>query len=332
MIRGMSTKQQLSVWFGIILSSFFLWLALKDTNFPAVGGALARSQPLFILPLLVAVGLFCWAKALRVRLLLMPMRAISSWENFRIIMIGFAINNIFLVRIGEIVRIYLLGHEHNLSKTSILATMVVERTFDFLIVLCFLGLVIVAGTQIPAALANAGYFIAGAGLSLLLMVLISAVWPDALVAVFQKFARVLPGALQSRIVHHLRLGIAGVHALKNPRLLSGILLTSAAQGVLMAASLYIGVIAVGLQVPVSAVFVLLALVVAAMTLPSGPGFFGTIQLCFVLALKPYGVNAADAFAASVFYHLLTYAAITATGLYYLKRTGQKWATLRKLRT
>jgi hypothetical protein len=52
----------------------------------------------------------------------------------------------------------------------------------------------------------------------------------------------------------------------------------------------------------------------------------------VLALKPYGVNAADAFAASVFYHLLTYAAIIATGLYYLKRTGQKWAMLRKLRT
>ncbi len=327
----MSRKQHLSIWIGGILSIFFLWLSLKDTNFPQVGHALARSQPLLAPPLLLTLGMFLWTKALRIRLLLMPMRTISSREIFRVIMIGFAVNNIFPARVGELVRMYLLGHEHNLSKTSILATMVVERTFDFLIVLCFLGLVIVFGTKTPPELANAGYFIGAAGLILLLVVLIFVAWPDTLVAVFHKSARAGPKALRSRLVHHLQLGITGLHALKQRRLLTGIVLTSAAQGIFMAATLYMGVLALGLQVPISAAFVLLALVVAAMTLPSSPGFFGAIQISFVLALKPYGVDPGEAFAASVFYHLLTYIPITATGLYYLKRTGQRWDALSKLR-
>ncbi len=74
---------------------------------------------------------------------------------------------------------------------------------------------------------------------------------------------------------------------------------------------------------------LLALNIAAITLPSAPGFFGTIQLCFVLALKPYGIDASDAFAASVFYHVLEYVAVTSTGLYYLKGIGHDLSQLRK---
>jgi uncharacterized membrane protein YbhN (UPF0104 family) len=55
--------------------------------------------------------------------------------------------------------------------------------------------------------------------------------------------------------------------------------------------------------PVAAMFTLFCSVVG-LALPTSPGFIGTIQIAFVVALVPFGVDRAEALAASVYYNAL----------------------------
>lgn len=322
------TKQRVSLVVGIVLSIFFLWLSLRGTNFTEIGQALARSQVVYALPLVLSLALFYWFKAVRIRLLLMPMRDIHVQGILPATMIGFAANNLLPARLGDLVRAYLLGRQHCLSKTSILATMVIERLFDLVAALGLLALIFI-GTRLPASLIKPGYFIGGLELALLCIIIMMIMKAEMLVRLLVRVASFLPDALRSWLTRHVEHGALGTHALKQPYLLAGIATTSVAQAILRATAMYLALLAVGVNVPPSAALVLLAISTAAITLPSAPGFFGTMQLCFVLALKPYGISSGDAFAASLFYQVIEYLAVTGAGLYFLKGLDQGLGKIRE---
>jgi uncharacterized membrane protein YbhN (UPF0104 family) len=185
------------------------------------------------------------------------------------------------------------------------------------------------GTQAPRTLIRPGYFIGGLELALLCIVIIMIMRTGMLVRFCIWATSFLPATLQSWLTRHIEHGALGTRALKQPHLLLGIATTSVAQAVLRATAMYLALLAVGIGAPPSAALVLLALSTAAITLPSAPGFFGTMQLCFVLALKPYGIDSSDAFAASLFYQALEYFVVTGSGLYFLKGLDQGLANIRK---
>jgi glycosyltransferase 2 family protein len=310
------------------LSVFFLWLSLRGANFAEIAHALARSQLVYALPLVLALALFYWFKAVRIRLLLMPMRDVQVQGVLPATMIGFAANNLLPARLGDLVRAYLLGRQYNLRKTSLLATMVLERLFDLVAALGLLALIFI-GMRVPATLVRPGYFIGGLELVLLCILIMVIMQTGTLVRFCLRVTGFFPGTLQSWLTRHIEHGAAGTRALKQPYLLAGIATTSVAQAVLRATAMYLALLAVGTDVPPSAALVLLALSTAAITLPSAPGFFGTMQLCFVLALKPYGIAPADAFAASLFYQALEYVAVTGAGFYFLKDLDQGLGKIRE---
>jgi len=61
---------------------------------------------------------------------------------------------------------------------------------------------------------------------------------------------------------------------------------------------------------------------------TSPGYVGTIQFAYTLALSPYAISSATAFAASVFYHALAYFSVFFVGLYYLHRSGYSLGQVR----
>ena len=54
-------------------------------------------------------------------------------------MIGFMANNLFPFRIGEFIRACVLARHERLSKTTVFATVVVERVVDMLTLLGIFG-------------------------------------------------------------------------------------------------------------------------------------------------------------------------------------------------
>ena len=89
----------------------------------------------------------------------------------------------------------------------------------------------------------------------------------------------------------------------------------------MAGMVYVSLWSFGLHLPTLASFLIVGVTALGVTIPSAPGYFGVVQLCFWVSLQPFGVEKADAFALSIFFHLSQYLPVTLLGLYYLNRRG-----------
>ncbi len=306
-----------------------LMLALRDADLSTIATSLAESNLFFVIPVSAALMLQFWFKALRWKILLQPFTPATTAQVFPATVVGYLANLVFPAYLGEFARVYLLGRQLGLRYSPVLATVVLERFFDFLSVLFFVGLVLIADPRAPAELNAVGVVAGAASVVLLLMLAAFLVWTDTLAQIILKVTYFLPDTVSHKIAEQIELGAAGLQSVRNIRMIPAIVVTSLLQWAAMGVCIYLGMMGTGLEVPLSAGFVVLALTVMGVTLPSSPGFFGTIQLCFTLGLMPYGITASEAFAASIFFHLTIYVAGWMAGLYFLRQSGLTLGRLRK---
>lgn len=317
----MFSKQSLLTCLGIGVSAVFLWLSLRGTNFQEIGAALQQSRLWLALPFLLALFVFYWIKTWRWSILLAPLRHITTRSLFPPVMIGYGSNAILPMQLGELLRTYLVSKRFQLGITPVLASIALERMFDLMMVLLILGAALMFGTELSPILVNTGYFVATLASAILIASIAYVLWTEKFVAVFDRLTRFLPGKLQTRLVQQVKTGSGGLQAIKSVPLLSGIFATSIIMWGFMWLCVYVSLLALDIDCPPSAVFMVLLLTVVGVTLPTSPGYIGTIQLAYTLALKPYGVSAGQAFAASVFYHVLAYVSVVIVGLFFLRHLG-----------
>ncbi len=316
-----SSKRSLVVAVGFVFSGMFLWLAFRGTEFREVWESLRGADFRFSIPLVLLLGLSYWAKAIRWKILLRPVRRTTARGLFPAVIIGYAANNILPAQLGELLRMYVAGRKLRFDNMPILGTMLLERMFDFLTVLVLFGLSVAVTKRSPPELEPVAWFVGGAGV-LMLLVSLAFFWrTEAFISAVSLVIKLLPRRIPEFIVGQMELARIGLGALRNPRLLVAAAATSGVQWLLMGGSVYMGILSVGLTVPISASMIVVAFTVAGLTLPSSPGFFGTIQLGFVLALAPFGVLSADAVAASVVWHVLAYLSVSVGGIFFLLRLG-----------
>ena len=110
-------------------------LALRDADLSTIATSLANANFLFVLPVSAALMLQFWFKALRWKILLQPFTPATTRQVFPATVIGYLANLVFPAYLGEFARVYLLGKQLRLRYSPVLATVVLERFFDFLSVL-----------------------------------------------------------------------------------------------------------------------------------------------------------------------------------------------------
>jgi len=323
------TKTRLTLTLGIMIAIAFLMLALRDAEPSMIAASLAQSNYSFVLVVAFALMMQFWFKAWRWKLLLQPIKQATTSQIFPATVVGYLANLVFPVYLGEFARVYILGRQLDLRYSPVLATVVLERFFDFLSVLFIVGLVLVTEPKAPPELGIIGIVAGAASVTLILMLAAYLRWTEALTHIVLKLTAFLPASAGRKIAEQIELGAEGLQSIRNPRILPAILITSLLQWGAMGVCVYAGMLGTGVEAPLSAAFVVLALTVMGVTLPSSPGFFGTIQLCFTLGLAPYGILASQAFAASIFFHLTIYVTGWTAGLYFLRRSGLTLGGLRK---
>ena len=111
---------------------------------------------------------------------------------------------------------------------------------------------------------------------------------------------------------------AGLSALSARNLYPEVIVNSIVQWLLMAACLYFSLLAFDIQASPFVGIIILGLTVAGLTLPTSPGFFGTIEYCFVLGLASIGVDASTALSAAIYYHVPAWISVTVCGLLLLR--------------
>lgn len=124
---------------GLAVSTAFIALFLRRTDFGGVGRAFTEASPLWIV---LALGVYfagVAARAGRWHYLLRHLAPIAWWRLFPIVAIGFGVNNVLPLRTGELVRAHVLAQRHGISRASGLSSIFMTRVYDGLMLSIFLS-------------------------------------------------------------------------------------------------------------------------------------------------------------------------------------------------
>jgi uncharacterized protein (TIRG00374 family) len=310
------------VWGGIAVSLVLLWLAARGVSLDELADSFRQIRPGWLVGTLATIVVRFWCTAVRWQVLLRPVKPISVHRLFSVTMIGFMANNVLPARMGEFVRAYALAKSETLSASLAFATIVLERVFDGFTLLAFLvgGLLFLRPER---------WLVWSAGMSFCLYVgvLGGLLWLRQGRGFDRLLAR-LPLGLRARAARLLDSFALGLDVLSDPRALGVAAALSLAVWGVSVAGVWTMFAAFGLDLPVHAAVLLLAIVAVAVALPSAPGYVGTFQAGTVAALALFAVPESTAFSFSLLYHAIHFVPITVAGLVYL---GVMNLTLTELR-
>ena len=315
---------------GVVISLFFLVLALRGTNPEQIGHALSGANLFFAPLLIICLFVSFWIRVNRWRLLLQPAHVVSATTLFPALMIGRISNFILPFNMGEFVRATVASRNTNIPLTSLLSTIFLERIFDLFVVLALAFYSLWASANLSPEFSDAIISLAIVFVFFVAILFAYIKWTATFHRVIETVTSFLPSGIQRRLILQAEFGAAGLQALTNPDLLTRVAALSILQWFFVWLCVYFSLRGVGIDDAASAALITLTLMIFVTTIvPSAPGFIGNIQIAYSLALTPFDVSASTAFAASIYYHLLMYLSVLIGGLIALRKSGY---TIESLRT
>ena len=286
------------------LSALYLWLALRDMDGRALRAAAAQlSLPLVpVFLLLVAVTLL--VRALRIAVTLVRLQPVSLREGARCMLGGYLTSLVLPQPAGEIARITIATRDLGVAPGAAAAAIAIERVFDLLLALLLVAAVTPFATHTDLRLAGALRVLtalAAIGSTLLAL----AAWsPQRCRAVCAPLFAVLPERVGNWCRQQFEDLLSALQSLMSAHRAPRYVLLALAQTALWAACLGVSLLAAGIVPTFVAVLLTTAMFTLAMLLPAAPGYIGSMQLAYIVALVPLGVPLPQAFAASLYTHVL----------------------------
>lgn len=269
-----------------------------------------------------AIGLYfvgIWIRSARWGLLL-PEHSVKTSTLFQALVVGFTVNNLLPLRMGEVARAYLLGRWCRIPYGATVASLVVERVLDGL---SLAVLLLISLTLVPSA---PGYLlvvgvVAGLGFLGGAALLALAAWRASVITALAGFvARLLParfGSLVQGLAANFARSLALVHS---PVRLARLLGLS-----LLAWCLELGlffVLLLSLRLPASYPLALLVGSSAnfATLVPSSPGYAGTFDGVLIKVLQDVaGIASGPAAAYDLVVHATLFLPVVVVGTLVLWR-------------
>jgi uncharacterized protein (TIRG00374 family) len=296
-----------------------MYLAFRGTNFAEVLSVLSKINPVYLLPTTLLLLFAFLLRAIRWGYLLGPVKSIGTSSLFASTMVGFMANNVLPFRAGEIVRAYSIARKENISLSSSVASLIVERLFDGMSISFFL-LPLLLVVPLPLWLVNFNYvlliiYLAAAGATLIL------IWASR-----KRFSWVSRGRWEGVV----RNFTAGLEVCRNGKEIGASAVLSLAHWLAIAGYYYLCFLAFGFSLtPVAAIAVVVIVSIGIM-LPAAPGYVGNFQYFTVLALAIFSIPQEQAVAYSLVAHAGQFVPVTLVGLFYLFRQSTGFAEMRRV--
>ncbi|MGI9591228.1 MAG: lysylphosphatidylglycerol synthase transmembrane domain-containing protein [Myxococcota bacterium] len=313
------------VWLGVAVTVFFLWLTLRDVPFAEVGRVMAGANWWLLVGLSVPLyALLVWLRALRWGHLTDPIQPIPRPSLARAVAVGFMANNVFPLRMGEVVRCWYLSREAGGSAAALFGTVILERIIDTIFVLLLVGIVVTwQGSSPDGVLVEGALLLLPVALLPIAGLLLLKAAPEFVIRVVVTVLRPLPRLerLAERLIRRLHEGLA---ALRGGRHLFWLFFHSAVLWLVVSpATILVGFLSLEIDLGsavrlVEASWVTQAAVGVAVALPSAPGFFGLFHLACKIALLRFGVAPELAVAAGTLIHAMMWVTLTGMGLLVLR--------------
>ena len=304
-------RRVISVAAAALLAAVLLYYSLRGIEWRQVGRIVAGAAPggLILTAGIGTVSLFL--RACRWRILLNAEGAVTLATAFWATAAGYFGNNFLPARAGELVRTYMIGSRSGLATTYVLATALSERVADAVTLVAISATVLLILPAQPGWLSGAArpFAVLGAfgALAIAILPLLGRIARSAIERL------PLPLAQRSRLTTAVDQGLRGMRAFHSVPRLSGFLGLTVLIWSLDAVGTVVAGKALGLQIPISVAFLLIAALGLGSALPSTPGYVGIFQFVAVTVLTPFGFSRADAIAYILVAQVLGYVVIGVWG-------------------
>ncbi len=312
---------------GVAVGVLCLWLAFRNVDFGEIGRELARANWASLPVFLIVLFLYYWLKAERWKRLLAPIKVIETRRLFPALMVGYAVSSILPMHLGEVARILIVRAEQSVRVPALVMSIALERLLDLVTIPLLFAVAMLAGRDVPPMLVQTGYLIGLVGLCGIAFAWLYVMRPEWVLRIAAILTKPLPRSFAAGVLAQLAAGAEGAAALRAPRRMIAIAALTLLQWGMMFLCVLLSLRAVGIPASWSAAVLTVALLNVAVALPTSPGFLGSVQVAFVLALLPYGVTKEAAIAASIYFHVLAYASVVLAGLIFMHRAGQSLGAL-----
>lgn len=325
-------------WLGMVISIVLFYFALRNQNLSIVWEVVKKADYIWLLPGIAVYFVALWARAWRWHYLLRPLKDIPTLKMFPIVCIGYMGNNIYPYRAGEILRAYILRKREEVPMSASLATIIVERVFDGVVMLGFVFLNLPELAKLTSTSGFVGNIqslaLWGAGLFLGVLAIF------LLAAMFRSRAEIISNWLIDHIIPNKFRGKAyeltsrfleGLASLHSPREVAMVFVTSIVIWLLETGKYWFVMQAFPFRVSFFALMLMNGIVNLATTLPSAPGYVGTFDAPGIALLSAYNVPVEVATGYTLLLHAALWLSPTVVGAYFfIVREGMEWGKVPKV--
>jgi len=277
----------------------------------------------------VAVYFFgVWARTWRWHYMLRSVKPISLRTLFPVVCIGYMGNNVYPARAGELIRAFVLKRKEGVSVSASLATIVVERIFDGVIMLLFVFVGLPLAPSIPDSLRQFVILFSLLFFGALAVFFVVAASPRRSQAVYRWFIdRLVPERFRSKVHGFADRFMEGLYFLRSGRDVAMIFVTSLVVWLAETCKYWFVMHAFDFEVSFFVLMLMNGVVNLFTTIPSAPGYVGTFDAPGIEILKAFGINENIAGAYTLVLHAALWLPITLLGGYYMWRESLTWGDL-----
>lgn len=313
----------------LLVSGGFLYLAFRNVQLDELGATLRRVNGTWLLVSIGVSFLIMVFRAWRWQLELRPLEQVPFGRLWVITAVAYMAINLLPVRLGEVVRPWLLSRRSSVSFSNVVGNVVVEKTMDSVIIVFYILVGLLMVENLPLWVRRGAILPAVAAAILVSLVLLF--WWRGEAFVGRWVLRVLPQGFGSKLKNVLASVADGMRVIPNPGLLLAVFLVSLSLWFLPILSSYIMILAFDLRVPFSAALIVFIFVGFGTALPNLPGMIGPYQYACQLALGLFGVSDVDGLAYGLILNAVQFLTLIAQGLLALPVAGVSFAEIRRAR-
>jgi len=319
-------------WAGLVISAVFIYLSLRGLKLSEVWQIMQSARYLWLIPGVAVYFVGVWVRSWRWHYMLRPLKKIPTAIMFPIVTIGYMGNNIYPARAGEILRAVILKQREGVPVSASLATVIVERIFDGVVMLGFVFINLpelarlthnsgVIGRMDIRTLALVGSL---AFFGALLIFLLAAMFPRVTERLLDRILPVLPARLREKTRDLALRFLSGLESLRSPLEALMIFTTTVIIWLLETAKYWFVMHAFSFEVSFFGLMLMNGIVNLATTLPSAPGYVGTFDAPGIAVLVAYSVPPEIAAGYTLVLHAALWLPITLLGAYYYLRQPLRW--------
>ena len=314
-------------WVGLAVSVLFLAIALRGLDLEHFWQTLREANYWWLVPGVAIYFVTVWVRTWRWRSMLEHLKPIPTARLFPIVVIGYMGNNVYPARMGEVLRSYVLRRNEGVPMSASLATVVLERLFDGLVMLLFVF------ATLPFAPLPDTYrwlvisFSALFGIALAVFMLLAA-RPAQMSRLYTLLVdQLAPVGVRPRLHGLFDRFIIGLQALRSPREMLTILLTTILIWLGETLKYWFVMHAFPLDVSFPVLMLMTAVVNLFTTIPSSPGYVGTFDAPGIAVLTQFKVPQPIATGYTLVLHVALWLPITLLGAYFMLRQSVNWGDM-----